>query len=111
MPIDVEALAAESACANTRDGEGNGSDLREEVGTALTIPIGRPRPDSIIGEDGPHRLVRSGYIIVTACRSCGAPLTSPRSVALQLGPVCAKQGKVLAAVGTQGEVASDERSR
>jgi len=51
----------------------------------------RPQPGTIIGEDGQHRLVRSGYMVVTICRSCGAPLTSARSVARQLGPVCARQ--------------------
>ncbi len=71
--------------------EGNEPNPREEVGTMTTLPTDRPQPRNIIGEDGQHRLVRSGYMVVTVCRSCGAPLTSPRSVALQLGPTCARR--------------------
>lgn len=71
--------------------EGNEPNPREEVGTMLTLPADRPQPRNLIGEDGQHRLVRSGYMVVTVCRSCGAPLTSPQSVARQLGPVCARQ--------------------
>jgi len=53
-------------------------------GEAMTAPSttdDRPQPRSLIGEDGQHRLVRSGYMVVTVCRSCRAPLTSPQSVA------------------------------
>lgn len=58
---------------------------------ATTGTDDRPQPRNLIGEDGQHRLVRSGYMVVTVCRSCGAPLTSPKSVALQLGPTCARR--------------------
>ncbi len=51
----------------------------------------RPRPVSLLGPRLLHDLVRNGYRITTVCRSCGAPLTSPRSVARQLGPVCGKR--------------------
>lgn len=51
----------------------------------------RPRPVSLLGPRLLHDLVRNGYQITTVCRSCGAPLTSPKSVALQLGPTCARR--------------------
>lgn len=70
---------------------GQGSHHHQEVETMSNIPGGRPHPRNLIGEDGQHRLARSGYMVTTVCRSCGAPLTSPRSVARQLGPVCARQ--------------------
>lgn len=57
----------------------------------ITLPTDRPQPRNLIGEDGRHRLVRSGYVVVTVYRSCGAPLASPQSVARQLGPVCGKR--------------------
>ena len=38
-----------------------------------------------------HRLALAGYRITTACRSCGAPLVDPHSVAAGIGPVCAKR--------------------
>ena len=52
---------------------------------------GRPRPVSLLGPRLLDDLVRNGYRITTVCRSCGAPLTSPRSVARQVGPICGKR--------------------
>ncbi len=49
-------------------------------------------PRALAGDDVLHRLALAGYRITTACRSCGAPLVDPCSVARQLGPVCGKRG-------------------
>jgi Family of unknown function (DUF6011) len=52
----------------------------------------RPRPVSLIGPALLHDLVRHGYKVSTTCLACGAPLVDARSVARQLGPVCATRG-------------------
>jgi len=51
----------------------------------------RPSPQHLTDSASLHRLALAGYRITTVCRSCGAPLISPRSVARQLGPVCGKR--------------------
>lgn len=51
----------------------------------------RPRPVTLIGAKLYHLLIANGYVITGICRSCGAPLTSPRSVAAGVGPVCGRR--------------------
>jgi len=67
-----------------------GDAVRDRAGQAMSADD-RPRPLSLLGPRLLHDLVRNGYRITTVCRSCGAPLTSPQSVARQLGPVCGKR--------------------
>jgi Family of unknown function (DUF6011) len=51
----------------------------------------RPRPVSLLGPRLLHDLSRNGYRVTTTCVACGAPLVDARSVARQLGPVCASR--------------------
>ena len=51
----------------------------------------RVTPRALAGDDVLHRLALAGYRITTACRSCGAPLVDPSSVAAGVGPVCGKR--------------------
>ena len=102
----MRTLGADPRGCTRVGAEGTESDHQQEVGTMTTVAKSgegrgrageamtaeaRPQPRSLIGKDGQHRLVRSGYMVVTVCRSCGAPLTSARSVARQIGPACSKR--------------------
>jgi len=75
--------------ARSRPGERAANDLAGgRIGAHLTA---RPRPVTLIGPKLYHLLIGNGYTITGICRSCGAPLTSPKSVAAGIGPVCGRR--------------------
>jgi len=66
--------------------------LATDQGASSTLDsTPRPTPRDYTDDATLHRLALAGYRITTACRSCGAPLVDPRSVANRFGPVCGKR--------------------